>query len=75
MAKQLPKANGSSILTSPLQLFFKVVDKKEANQIFKDKHYAHRGVPISWCFGVYYKEELLGAISFENPPLTRYAME
>ena len=62
--------DGGSSPTSPLQLFFRKIQVANANRVFIKNHYAHRGVPISECFGAYMKDKfrtLVGAISFGKP--------
>lgn len=69
-----------SIPISPLQkeiTFCKIVHPSFANKIFKEKHYAHREVPISVAYGAWISKvnkngritgrTCVGAISFGKP--------
>jgi hypothetical protein len=63
--------NGGLIPTSALQLFFKEVEPKTASDVYKRWHYLKdQGFISTINFGVYYKDVLLGAISFGPPNAT-----
>lgn len=67
--------SGGANPTSPLHLsdlLIRTMQKAHANRIFIKKHYAHRAVPISECYGVFapsgkYHDRCVGAISFGKP--------
>ena len=59
--------DGGSSPTSPLQLSFRQITGHTSNLVVVESHYAHRAVPVSWAFGAYFKNMLLGVISFGKP--------
>ena len=60
--------DGGAIPTSPLQLKFRSISNYTANLVAVESHYAHRKAPITWSFGAYFNEKLLGIITFGKPP-------
>ena len=59
---------GSSILTSPHQLRFEVVEKKTAAMAYSKWHYfGDKGFLASVNFGVFFEGRLVGAISYGIP--------
>lgn len=61
------QVDGGAIPTSPLQLFFRKISSQTANEMILKNHYAHRKVPISWCFGAFFNDVLEGVITFGKP--------
>ena len=59
--------DGGAIPTSPLQLLFRQITSHTSNLVAIESHYAHRAVSVSWAFGAYFKNILLGVISFGKP--------
>ena len=59
--------DGGAIPTSPLQLLFRQITGHTSNLVAIESHYAHRAVSVSWAFGAYFKNILLGVISFGKP--------
>ena len=44
------------------------IDYQDCKEWFLKKHYAHRIPSISFCFGLYDDENLIGVCSFGSPP-------
>jgi len=59
--------DGGAIPTSPLQLLFRQITSNTSNMVAVENHYAHRAVSVSWAFGAYFNNVLLGIISFGKP--------
>ena len=59
--------DGGAIPTSPHQLFFRQITSHTSNLVAVENHYAHRAVSVSWAFGAYLNNVLLGVISFGKP--------
>ena len=59
--------DGGAIPTSPLQLLFRQITSHTSNVVVVENHYAHRKVSVSWAFGAYFNNVLLGVISFGKP--------
>jgi hypothetical protein len=45
----------------------KPIDYQDCKEWFLKKHYAKRMPPIEFCFGLYYKNVLIGVCSFSTP--------
>ena len=60
--------DGGSIPTSPLQLLFRPITNHTANLVAVESHYAHRKAPITWAFGAFFNNNLVGIITFGKPP-------
>lgn len=43
------------------------IDYKEAMEIIVKNHYLHRRCPASFCFGLFYKKEIVGVITYGTP--------
>lgn len=46
----------------------KSIDYQDCKEWFLKKHYAHRIPSVSYCFGLFDKQELIGVCSFGSPP-------
>jgi hypothetical protein len=51
-----------------MELFFKQIDKKLATETVIDRHYLHRECPISWAWGTYVRDDLMGVLTVGKPP-------
>ena len=60
--------DGGAIPTSPLQLLFRPITNHTANLVAVESHYAHRKAPITWAFGAFFNNNLVGIITFGKPP-------
>ena len=59
--------DGGSIPTSPLQLFFKSINYETATKVIIERHYLHRQAPITWAFGAYFNDILVGVCTIGKP--------
>lgn len=59
--------DSGSIPTSPLQLKFRPINYKTAINMITKYHYLHRKTPISWAFGAYFDNRLLGVLTIGKP--------
>lgn len=50
------------------QLSVKAIQNQEAEQWVLRKHYAKRMPPISYCYGLYDGNELIGVVTYGSPP-------
>ena len=51
-----------------MDLFYKEIDKKLAAETVWDHHYLHRKPPISWAWGAYRGDKLVGVLTVGKPP-------
>lgn len=51
----------------------KSIDYQDCKEWFLKKHYAHRIPSVSYCFGLFDKQELIGVCSFGMPPSSTLA--
>ena len=58
---------GGSIPTSALQLFFRPINWETAIKVVIANHYLHRSAPVSWAFGAYFEDVLLGVCTIGKP--------
>lgn len=59
--------DGGSIPTSPHQLRFKKISRKHALRFLIKHHYLHRSAPVSYAFGAFYNDKLIGALTIGKP--------
>lgn len=59
--------DGGATPTSPHQLLFRQITSHTSNLVAIESHYAHRAVSVSWAFGAYFDNVLMGIISFGKP--------
>jgi len=59
--------DGGATPTSPHQLLFRQITSHTSNLVAVESHYAHRAVSVSWAFGAYLNNILLGIVSFGKP--------
>lgn len=59
--------DGGATPTSPHQLLFRQITSHTSNLVAVESHYAHRAVSVSWAFGAYFNNVLMGIISFGKP--------
>lgn len=60
--------DGGAIPTSALQLKFRPITNYTANLVAVESHYAHRKAPITWAFGAFFNEVLMGILTIGKPP-------
>ena len=71
MQSLFPETEGSSILTSPLQLRFEIISSRTATVAYRRWHYLSDTPFLSQInFGAYFNGRLEGAISFGTPNAT-----
>ncbi len=59
--------SGGSIPTSPLQLFFRPINWETAIKTVVERHYLHRSAPVTWCFGAFHNDILVGVCIIGKP--------
>lgn len=51
-----------------MQLSFKEITRKETEDYIKNYHYLHRMPPLSFAYGAYDEDRLVGVLTFGKPP-------
>lgn len=62
-----PMKGGGAIPTSPLQLRFKTINYFTAMDFLTKYHYLHRRAPVSFAFGAFFDNQILGALTIGKP--------
>lgn len=50
------------------EIVFKEVNRRDVSNMLLKKHYLHRMPPLSFAYGAYYNDELVGCLTFGKPP-------
>lgn len=50
------------------EIVFKEINRSDISDMLLTKHYLHRMPPLSFAYGAYYNDELIGCLTFGKPP-------